>query len=109
MLAYPCGLPGWDRNISKIHFVGHSMGSLTVRYLQHLLKIGYFDEIDGTCIKDRSSMVASITSLAGANNGSIVVGNCGMSYDRNCSKWVMSKDMGVQNDYYWIKHFRELK
>jgi hypothetical protein len=29
MYAYPSGLP----NLDKIHFVGHSMGVITVRYL----------------------------------------------------------------------------
>ena len=38
MLAYPDGLPGWEHldpeeRIKKVHFVGHSMGAITVRYL----------------------------------------------------------------------------
>jgi|LauGreDrversion4_2_1035121.scaffolds.fasta_scaffold1948273_1 hypothetical protein len=34
MLAYPDGLPGWDPDKPiKVHFVGHSMGAITVRYL----------------------------------------------------------------------------
>jgi triacylglycerol esterase/lipase EstA (alpha/beta hydrolase family) len=32
MLAYPNGIPGF-KDLNKIHFIGHSMGALTVRYL----------------------------------------------------------------------------
>jgi uncharacterized alpha/beta hydrolase family protein len=32
MLAFPNGLPKWE-NVTKIHFVGHSMGAITVRTL----------------------------------------------------------------------------
>jgi hypothetical protein len=42
MLAYPEGLPGWNAldtagKINKVHFIGHSMGVVTIRYLQYLL------------------------------------------------------------------------
>jgi triacylglycerol esterase/lipase EstA (alpha/beta hydrolase family) len=46
MFAHPDGIPGWD-NIEKIHFIGHSMGASTIQYLQYLLRIGYFDELQG--------------------------------------------------------------
>jgi triacylglycerol esterase/lipase EstA (alpha/beta hydrolase family) len=70
MLAYPSGLPGWDPEFFyKIHFVGHSMGAITVRYLQYLLKIGFFDVIEGRTKINRARIVASLTSLSGANNG----------------------------------------
>lgn len=82
MLGYPHGLPFFSTDNIKIHFVGHSMGAITVRYLQHLLKIGYFDELHGQPKQDRSSLIASITTLAGSNNGSLVVNHFGMSYSR---------------------------
>lgn len=79
MLAYPNGIPGVkDINKLRIHFVGHSMGAITVRYLQYLLKTGYFDDIAGNPKQDRSSMIFSLTCLSGANNGSLVVNNCGL-------------------------------
>ena len=55
--------------------VGHSMGVLTIRYLQYLLEIGYFDEIAGREKVDRSGWIKSITSLSGANNGSYALLN----------------------------------
>jgi len=33
MYAYPSGLPDYDK-VEKIHFVGHSMGAMSARYLQ---------------------------------------------------------------------------
>lgn len=34
MLAFPNGLPGWNEaKDQRIHFIGHSMGAITVRYL----------------------------------------------------------------------------
>lgn len=70
MLAYPNGLPGWDSydldtKLNKIHFIGHSMGAITVRTLQHLLKTGYFDEIVNRPKRNRGSLVASLTALSG--------------------------------------------
>jgi triacylglycerol esterase/lipase EstA (alpha/beta hydrolase family) len=33
VIAFPNGLPGFNSgSIKKIHFVGHSMGALTVKY-----------------------------------------------------------------------------
>lgn len=56
--AHPKGIEGWSET-KKIHLVGHSLGGPTIRYLQYLLKIGYFDdEYKGI---DRSSWIASIT------------------------------------------------
>jgi hypothetical protein len=97
MLAYPDGLPGLhalkpEERIKRVHFVGHSMGAITVRYLQYLLKVGYFDHISGQERHDRSTLIASITCLAGANNGSLVVNHCGMKYDRNKEQWVLQND-----------------
>jgi hypothetical protein len=37
-------------------------------------------------------MVASITSLSGANNGSLIVNKCGMSYFRKKEQWVLKKN-----------------
>ena len=56
------------------------------------MKIGYFDEIHGKPKKDRSSLIASITCLSGANNGSLVVNNCGLKYDRKLSEWILDKN-----------------
>jgi triacylglycerol esterase/lipase EstA (alpha/beta hydrolase family) len=80
MYAFPNGLPNFE-NTKKIHFIGHSMGALTARYLTHLLEIGYFDEIAGIDKTNRSYLIASITCLSGANNGSLVINNCGMRYN----------------------------
>ena len=57
-----------------------------------MLKIGYFDEIQGKPKKDRSDLIASLTSISGANNGSIVVNNCGLSYDRELAEWILKKN-----------------
>jgi len=52
------GIQSWSES-NKIHLVGHSLGAQTIRYLQYLLKIGYFDdEYKGV---DRSNWIASIT------------------------------------------------
>jgi hypothetical protein len=32
-IGYPDGIPGGWNNARKIHFIGHSMGAQTVRYL----------------------------------------------------------------------------
>lgn len=53
------------------------MGMATIKHLQYLLKSGYFDEIAGNPKTDRGYMVASITGLSGANNGSLAVTNTG--------------------------------
>eukprot|EP00347_Sterkiella_histriomuscorum_P016179 403354185 len=93
MYAFPNGLPGWNNEkIKKIHFVGHSMGAITVRYFQYLLEIGYFDEIAGKPKSDKSKIVASLTCLSGANNGSLIVNNCGLQYDRELSDWILKKN-----------------
>lgn len=68
------------------------MGAITVKKLQQLLKTGYFDEIHGTPKRDRSSLVASLTCLSGANNGSLIVNNCGLSYDRKLTEWILNKN-----------------
>eukprot|EP00350_Pseudokeronopsis_sp_OXSARD2_P014000 CAMPEP_0170543442 /NCGR_PEP_ID=MMETSP0211-20121228/2554_1 /TAXON_ID=311385 /ORGANISM="Pseudokeronopsis sp., Strain OXSARD2" /LENGTH=234 /DNA_ID=CAMNT_0010846815 /DNA_START=501 /DNA_END=1205 /DNA_ORIENTATION=- len=81
ILGYPHGLPGgWCRH-RKVHFVGHSMGAPTVRYLQHLLEINYFEygchcEHEETPFHsqtqvDRSDWIASITCLNPGLNGSV--------------------------------------
>ena len=97
MVAFPDGIPGgWDSQ-RRIHFIGHSMGVQTVRYLQYLLSIDYFSrdlnqniqtplfepqsypfydyslkgcpQEEQENIVDRSNYVASITSLNGMMNG----------------------------------------
>jgi len=42
VMAYPNGIPGGWCKHRKIHFVGHSQGAQTIRYLQYLLSIDYF-------------------------------------------------------------------
>lgn len=68
------------------------MGALTARYLSHLLETGYFDEIEGVEKRDRSSLIASITSLSGAHNGSLVVNNIGMEYSDDVRDWEINTD-----------------
>lgn len=59
--AYPNGLKEWNEGC-KVHLVGHSLGGQTIRYLQYLLKIGYFeDEYKGI---DRSNWIASISCIS---------------------------------------------
>ena len=52
--AFPDGLPEF-KGEKRIHFIGHSMGVLTVRLFQHYLETGYFDKIAGRNVEDRSS------------------------------------------------------
>lgn len=40
--AFPDGLPGGWNSIRKAHFISHSQGAQTVRYLQYLMSIDYF-------------------------------------------------------------------
>ena len=88
MLAYPDGLPGGWNKERKVHFIAHSQGTITVRYLQYLLSIDYFGrqynesshqysnmssiprQPKSKC-KDNSDLIASITCINGALNGSI--------------------------------------
>jgi hypothetical protein len=56
------------------------------------LEIGYFDKISDCTVTNRSSLVASITSLAGAHNGSLVVKNCGVNYDEEIKDYVLSNN-----------------
>jgi triacylglycerol esterase/lipase EstA (alpha/beta hydrolase family) len=56
--AYTGGISSWSES-DKIHLVGHSLGAQTIRHMQYLLKIGYFDdEYKGV---DRSKWIASIS------------------------------------------------
>jgi len=83
ILAYPNGLPKWgDSNGPKVHLIGHSKGAATIRYFQYLLQTGYFDELSGVPKTDRSHLIASITCLSGALNGSNGVEYFGLGYDR---------------------------
>jgi triacylglycerol esterase/lipase EstA (alpha/beta hydrolase family) len=90
MFAFPNGLPNFDK-VQKIHFVGHSMGAMTAQYLSYLLKIGYFDELHGQPKSDRSGMIASITSISGANNGSYVINNVGCEFNEETHDWKLDK------------------
>lgn len=44
IIAYPDGIPGGWSSIRKVHFIGHSMGAQTVRYLQNLMSYDYFEQ-----------------------------------------------------------------
>ena len=68
MYAYPWGIPGgWSKD-NKIHFIAHSHGAPTARYLQYLMSIDYFNQNLETKV-DKSDWIASITCLSGLNNG----------------------------------------
>ena len=91
VFAYPEGIPGGWSNVRKIHFVTHSMGTQTVRYLQYLLSIDYFEQnavlsksLNSKCQPprpnwdysmkfegqhDKKDWIASITCLNGMING----------------------------------------
>lgn len=72
--AHPKGISDWSET-NKIHFIGHSLGAQTIRYLQYLLKIGYFDdEYKGV---DRSNWIASISCLSAPLNGTPVIESLG--------------------------------
>jgi len=59
--------------------------------LSYLLTIGYFDELHGQPKQDRSHMIASITSLSGANNGSYVINNCGVNVHEDTNEWKLDR------------------
>ena len=59
-------VPDWDE-AHPIHLIGHSLGSPTVRCLQHLLEIDYW----GWGSSHR--WVSSISTLSGVSNGSTLV------------------------------------
>eukprot|EP00347_Sterkiella_histriomuscorum_P020360 403338107 len=99
-LAYPNGIPeGWNR-IQKIHFVGHSQGGQTVRYLQYLLKIDYFN--DGKTPKtDKSDWIASFTGLNPILNGGIASYMFDLSLEKE--KFVGPKEGGTLRDRWFIE------
>ena len=43
IIGYSDGIPGGWSSKRKIHFIGHSMGAQTVRYLQDLMSYDYFE------------------------------------------------------------------
>lgn len=86
MLAYPDGLPGgWCRH-RKIHLIGHSQGSQTVRYLQFLMRIDYFGAENPECARcqeegpacDKSDWIASLTCINSMFNGNVAPYSYGM-------------------------------
>lgn len=80
ILAHPDGLPNFA-SLEKIHFIGHSMGAPTIRYLQYLLKMKYFEYLEMPEIMVRDSIFGSITCISGSNNGSYIVNNCGAKFN----------------------------
>lgn len=60
LFAFPDGLPGGWNSISKAHFVAHSQGAQTVRYLQYLLSIDYFSYLDVMKFKRVEGIQSSI-------------------------------------------------
>ena len=68
--GFPNGIPsGWSAE-NKIHFITHSQGAPTVRYLQYLLSIDYF-ALPNEPHVDKSNWIASVTAISGCLNGSI--------------------------------------
>jgi hypothetical protein len=67
LFAYPDGLPGGWSSANKVHFVAHSQGVQTCRYLQHLMATDYFSR-DPVKI-DKSNYFASLTAINGVLNG----------------------------------------
>lgn len=65
-------LPDWSE-ANPIHLVGHSLGSPTIRCLQHLLEQDYW----GWGSNHR--WIASITTISGASNGSTLTYDFGAS------------------------------
>ena len=68
--GFPKGLPNGFSDVNKIHFIAHSQGAPTVRYLQYLLSIDYF-ALPGEEKVDKSSWIASLTAISGCLNGSL--------------------------------------
>lgn len=68
--GFPKGIPEGFSADRKIHFIGHSQGAATVRYLQYLLSIDYF-ALPGEPKVDKSNWIASLTSISGCLNGSL--------------------------------------
>jgi triacylglycerol lipase len=61
--AEPGFVPDWSEN-RPVHLVGHSLGSPTIRCLQHLLAIDYWGW------GSNAEWVASISTISGVSNGS---------------------------------------
>ena len=77
MYALPNGLPGFGGRL-KVHLIGHSMGALTARHFQYMLDCGRFKENCQHQLEvPKSDFVKSITSIAGAINGSLAPHNHG--------------------------------
>ena len=83
-LAYPEGLPeGWSKDC-KVLFIGHSQGGQTIRYLQHLLKIDYFNQSGFKAHPiDNSDWIASVTCLNPSLNGGIASYFVNFDYYKN--------------------------
>ena len=87
--AFPDGIPGYE-SIEKIHLMGHSMGALTSREFQYLLKVKQFEMNSlGKIESPDPSFILSMTMFAGAINGSLAPNNHGANWDKKerCNKF----------------------
>ena len=66
--GFPQGLPGGWSKQRKVHFIAHSQGAQTVRYLQYLMSIDYFS-LPGEPKTDKSDWFASVTTVSACFNG----------------------------------------
>ena len=100
VLGYPNGIPGgWD-SFRKIHFIGHSQGSQTIRYLQYLLSIDYFAAAGDKKV-DKREWVASITCLNPILNGCIPTYMFDWNVDKD--KFVSAREGGTLRDVWFTE------
>jgi triacylglycerol esterase/lipase EstA (alpha/beta hydrolase family) len=72
-------MPGGWNSDRKIHFICHSLGAPTVRHLQYLLSIDYFNTDPTQTKVDKSDWLASMTTISAAFNGTTKVYSSGMN------------------------------
>eukprot|EP00940_MAST-03C_sp_MAST-3C-sp2_P003062 g3062.t1 len=70
--------PEWSSK-KPLHFIGHSMGGTTVRYLQHLLEEKYFPEYPDSS----ASWIRSLSCVSSPHNGSLFVDFLGFRENDN--------------------------
>lgn len=62
----------WGPN-SPVHFIAHSQGGNTCRYLIHLLERGFSEEGSGYFTEPKKGWVKSLTTLATPHNGTSII------------------------------------